>query len=229
MGMLFTRTVPGLEALWQAVSGSGLNSVAITAADPGEGATTVAIALAQRAASMNRNGVLLVDAQLDPQGGVADQLGVAAGAVPGEILELGQGVSLMGAPSTETLAAWHEPARLIEQIEQWSQTRRVILDCAPLLGARMGLLAASSVVAAAQGTVLVVMTGVTPASRIVEARMAIERAGGKLIGVVMNDARSPSLLTSLLRETHRLDRRLPRMAELLRHRMRHSALLNVSV
>ncbi len=105
----------------------------------------------------------------------------------------------------------------------------MVFDTAPLLSREEGALSGVTVAAAADATILVTLAGRTPASQIRAARDALNAAGARLIGTVLNDRDNPSLLSELERETYRVAPLLPRLMANLRGRMRRSALLGVRV
>lgn len=216
---------PEVETLWRGVSQAAARSVALVSSRAGEGTTLMATALARRAGLAGRP-ALLVDANL-ARPAVAQQLGIRP--VEDEILDVPMlGMAVLASPSRERAQAWREPGRLAGAVAEWSQTYGlVVLDGGPLVEGEFDPLPAASVAAAAEATVLTVLAGRTPVPAVRAAREALDRAGARLIGTVMNDRDNPSLLVELERQTYRLAPRLPRAMAALRGRLSRSTLLAV--
>lgn len=218
---------PEVEMLWRKIASAKVASVAVVSARAGEGASTIALTLARRAASGGMS-VLLVDASHGASG-VARALGLSA--EPGEVAMVpGMTLGVVCALSSQQAVSWREPAKLIAQVETWRAAWDVVIfDAAPVLAREMGAIPGSAVAAAAEGTVLVTLAGRTPAPVIRDAWNRLEGAGARLLGAVMNDRDNPSLLAELERETHRLARRLPGLMARLRARLHRATLLSVRV
>jgi Mrp family chromosome partitioning ATPase len=217
---------PEVEGLWRAVAAAAARSIAVVAANPGEGCTTIAEALWRRAALAGHS-ALLVELNRD-RPALASRLGNAG---PGQILSFGNdGLGLMAEPSDAMLDTWRDPARLAEAIAGWHQTYdTVVLDGAPLVARGAQGLPGLACATAAEATMLVVLAGRTPASAVREARQALTRAGARLLGTVLNDRDNPSLLAELEREAARLGRLVPALAARIVAALRRSSLLGIRV
>jgi protein-tyrosine kinase len=204
-----------LEELWLALGAAGARSIAVVAARRGEGASTLAAAIAERAALAGER-VLLVDLS-----GAA-----RPGATSDSIREAGpEGVALLDSPSAASLALWRDPPRLAAQVTAWlTEWSRVVLDTAPLLEPGEGV-PPLSVAAAAEGTVLMVLAGRTAASDVREVCQRLERGRARLVGTVLNDRDNPSLLAEMEREAGRLERIAPGLVRRIRGGLRRSSLL----
>lgn len=222
-----TRYDPEVELLWHKVDAARAHSVAVVAGRAGEGATTIAVTLARRAVAAGLS-VLLVDFS-HGLSNVARELGIQA--AEEEIVQVpGTRLGVLGSVSARQEAAWHEPAQLIAQVEQWRERwDLVVFDAAPVLAREPGALTGAGIARAAEATVLVTLAGRTPAPVIRDAWNRLEGAGANLLGVVMNDRDNPSLLVELERETGRLARWLPRLVAALQARLRRATLLSVRV
>ena len=222
-----TNYDPEVELLWRKVDGAQVRSVAVVAGRTGEGATTIALTLARRAATAGAS-VLLVDLSGDGAGS-AQALGMQA--EPEAIVTLpGTRLAVLGRPSVAQALAWREPAQLIAQVEQWrDRWDLVVFDAPPVLPRTPGAMTGAGAAMAAEGTVLVTLAGRTPAPVIRDAWNRLEGAGAKLLGAVMNDRDNPSLLAELEREADRLAKWLPRLMAALRVRLHRATLLSVRV
>ncbi len=161
-------------------------------AGAGDGTSTVAAGFAAVAASERPGAVLLVCCA-----------GAAHGAPPGtpSLVEL----SATGHPSVE--AVWRDPdcpgvrraslgvsAHPLMEIASGALRRlliglgeryaTVVLDCAPATSPDTAALSRHC-----DGTVLVVRAGTTRVAAVDQARVAVERAGGHVVGVVLNRRR----------------------------------------
>jgi len=203
---------PEIEALWRGLGET--RSLAVTAARPGEGASLVARGLWRRAEAAGR-AALLVHA------------GGEASAAP---RRLGNGPLGEWTPDAARIADWREPARLRAAIEtaraEWDM---VILDAPALLDRSPRPLPGLTAAAAAEATLLVVLAGRTPGSALREARAALEAAGARLAGVVMNDQHQPSLADELERQARRFARLAPWLSTRLTRAVRGSSLLTLRV
>jgi len=218
---------PEIEAVWRAVAGLGARSVTVTAAEPGHGASTVALALARRAAaaSSRERGALLVDANRRKPGFTA-----LADPEPGQPADIGGGLWLLASPAPGQEKAWSERDSLAELCAGWSaEYGMVVLDGAPMLSREAEPVSGAAAAAAADAVFLVSMSGQNPANRVGEAVAAISRAGARLTGVVMNDMREPPLLMELERELCRVETVWPWLARRLRRFLGRSALLSVRI
>ncbi|MCX7380205.1 MAG: hypothetical protein NT133_02040 [Alphaproteobacteria bacterium] len=225
---------PEIDAIWHAVARSGARSVAIVAAEAGEGTTLVAGALARRAGlstSADEDRVatsLLVELNL-ARPSVARVLGLRPR--PGEILRLDAlGLAVLADIGVAGAEGWREVHQLAARLRAWqSDWGLVVLDTAPLLSGDGDIIPGASAAAAADATVLVTLAGRTPASRVREARAKLAAVGANVIGAVLNDRDNPSLLSELDRETWRLSRLFPRHMAGLRSRLHRISALKARI
>ena len=172
-------------------------------AGAGDGTSTVAAGFAAVAASERPGGVLLV---------------CCAGASPGAPAGTPSLVELSGAGHPPGEAVWRDPAcegvrraslgasahplmeiasgalrRLLIGLGERYAT--LVLDCAPASSPDSAALSRHC-----DGTVLVVRAGATRVAAVKQARVAVERAGGHVVGVVLNRRRRalPAWLDRLL-------------------------------
>lgn len=222
------RGTPEIEAVWHALSTRGARTVAVISAEPGEGVSMVALALARRAAEAAQRdgkGALLVDTNLRRPG-----LASLAAPAAGEMASIGGGLHLLTAPAPGSEQAWRERDGLADLAGNWlKEHATVVFDAAPALSRDAEPVPGPTVAAAAEAVILVSLSGANPANRVSEAVSVLSRSGARVAGVIMNDWRDPPLLLELERETRRLDRFLPRIADLLRGRLHRSSLLGVRV
>lgn len=250
---------PEIEAIWQAIFATGARSIAVVCAQPGEGTSQIAAALARRAglfaatdaagqlgrpASAN-TAALLVDLDI-VRPSLARLLDKTP--EPDEIIRMDDmGFALLGNIAQDSAQDWRERPRLVEQLMAWrSEWSTVVIDTAPLLtverrrarrgtaadrraGANTAEVAGITAAAAADVCVLVTLAGSTSGNRIREARDKLATAGANLIGSILNDCENPSLLAELDRETYRLGKYFPGWMGKIRARMHRSPILTVRV
>lgn len=80
--------------------------------------------------------------------------------------------------------------------------------------------------AASEATLLNIVTGMTTESHVDEAREILFQGGADLKGVIMNDLHAPGLKQELIRETYRLEKILPKLMHKLRVKLDNMLLLN---
>jgi len=184
------------ERLMVASQGKTLKSLVFAGCDGGEGCTQVAREFAESLASAGLN-VLLVDADMRTAG-----LTTSLATRGADLTELvrakdvpaatpwGRG-RLTVAPSPDGVADKESFLRSPE-LAFWLDTQRLtfdytFLDAPPIMRHADGTLASLF----CDGVVLVARAGVTRGEALARARQQIERAGGKVLGVVLNQVRNP--------------------------------------
>ncbi len=214
-----------VEALWRSLVQGGQRCVCVTSAEPEEGASTLAAALARRAVLAGETTLL---AEISPRRPMlATRLGQQL--EPGVPLRIGaDGFGAVSVPA-DAGGNWKEPGFLAWKLAEWQRDwSMVVLDTPPLLAAAQpngpgGL----TVAAKAATTVLVVLAGRTKADKLRQAQDKLLRAGGHLSGVVLNDRENPSLRAEMERELTRLARWAPGLVEKARNRLRRSTVLGM--
>jgi len=233
---------PEIDAIWHAISSTGARSIAVVSAEPGEGTTLIATALARRAglsanadrptaggrAAPVNNVALLVDLDIE-RPAVNRVLGLRP--QPGELVRLdAMGIAVLGDIGNEAVEAWRERTELGAQLASWRATWSVVvLNTSPLLGSESDSIPGATAAAAADVCVLVTLAGRTSGNRIREAREKLAATGANLIGSILNDRDSPSLLAELDRETYRVGKFFPKAMANLRGWMRRSPVLNARI
>jgi len=233
---------PEIDAIWHAVSSTGARSIAVVSAEPGEGTTMIAAALARRAGLSATSDIpthsgrrppanstaLLVDLDIG-RPSVARILGLRPRA--DEIVRLdAMGIAVLGDVGPDAMECWRERGQLADQLKDWrSDWSVVVLNGAPLLTEDADEIPGTTAAAAADVCVLVTLAGRTPGNRVREARDKLSAAGANLIGSILNDRDNPSLLAELDRETYRFAKAFPRSMAALRARMHRSPILSARV
>ncbi len=236
--MLIPESYEEIERIHTATAAQSIRSLAITAANEGEGVSTLALALARRNLLAGRS-TLLVDLNLyhpvckehstsplqasmrhcwnhptssTPDGGNSALTGVSAPA------------------GRETILRLREPGALETQISLWQQEYdTIIFDTSPLSRRNGDNISAGRVAAACDSCLLLVLAGHTSEAAVESAVQQLESVGAKLLGCVLNDRHNPTLKAELIRETTRLDSHLPRLSRWLRSRIEQIRLLALDV
>ncbi len=224
-----------IDSVFSFIIRESVRQVTITSLEHNTGNSTIALALAKRAARSSRR-VLLIEMNM-----VTPTLHTSEGMVRKEWLPLAghwehalqqveshPGLYYLTTPDKsghcvefrdlDTLKAFYQSTS-----EQFDLT---LIDASPLLQQTESSIPADVLCSVSQTTFLNVLTNVTTESQVDEAQQVLNSIGAKLTGVIMNDKYAPSLKYELIRETHRFDRLFPRWMDALRSKLKRSILLN---
>ena len=214
--MTLPATHVEIDAVYRATFGAALRVIAVTAAGPGQGASTLALALARRAAAGGRTALLV---ELTTRGSAtAERLGVprrdwteAPESIAAAFTDLGGGLTVLPAPSLgRPPPLLREKDTLRALREAWlARFDVLILDLPPILSANPHDIDAITAGSVADGVILSVMTRVTREAELIEAVAQLRHAEIEILGVVANDRENPTLGDEIARELGRLQRLLP--------------------
>lgn len=221
-----------VEAIYNQTIGSGYKTLAITSAKAGEGKTTIAQAIVERAQVVGKKVLLVEMNTFNPVLSEKLRSTMTCPVTSNEIIAIeGKGYSLLPAPQNiRDVLQYRESHILLESIKQWlADFDCIIFDTSALTSLNQSNIPAEIICEACEGTLLVVEAGTTPASSIQEAVEKLKLKKVNLIGSILNDRNNPSLLTELRRETYRLNRLFPLIMAKLRKRLGNIVLLNISV
>ena len=223
-----------LETIYAHIIRLSLQQIAICSLQGQSGNTTLALALARRAASSGKK-VLLIELNISHP-----KLHTLPGVKPSEWLPLEQSwqrsmqlnvtdfLSLLVTPrESGHQVEFHDLDTMKSFFKQTSEKFDLVLcDCAPLLHNSGGEIAGGLICSACDSTILNILTNINTEGQLEEAREILTTNGANLAGVVMNDQFAPSLKSELIRESHRLNRWLPRLMKTVRIKLHHSDFLN---
>lgn len=226
-----------IERIYFQIVRNGYKTLALTATESGEGVTSLAAAIAHRSLLAGQS-TLVVDLNLYHPSLVSQ--GITATTYDSHFLPNPELVGVEGenafftgviAPSKrETIMALRRPGSLEAYIEQWHKDYDlVIFDTSPVSRLNANNIPPERIAAAADGTILVVMSGQTTEAQASESVKKLHDAGAHLLGCVMNDKNNPSLKTEILREIGRLGNRLPKITQMLRKAVFNSHLLSLEI
>lgn len=221
-----------VEAIYNQSIGSGYKSLAITSAIAGEGKTTIAQAIVERAQIVGKK-VLLVDMNtFNPDLSEKLRRTVSYQSNENDIIPIEErGYSFLSAPKDlQNILQYRESDLLHKTLNRWILNFDcVIFDTSPLTSLNQKNIPAETISEICEGTILVVEAGKTPSNLIQESIDKLKLRRVNLIGSVLNDKNNPSLLAELRRETYRLNAYFPVLMAKLRKKLASSTLLKVSV
>ncbi len=226
-----------LEAIYAQLVASGVRTIAITSAVPGEGVSLLSTALARRAVAGGRK-TLLVDFNLRRSRKAADVLNTPQlpswAPADGSIREAarvpeGGEYALVAVPEGGTNQFGFRDLDKLRQTfaDALGEFDLVIADTSPLTAINGNNVPAETVAAAVDGTILVVLAGRTSETAIRSAAERLKRAGATLSGVVFNDRFNPRLVDEVCREIDRLRWLSPRFCDWLKRRLRPIPVLSI--
>lgn len=227
-------TYQELEAIYGRTIGRGARSVSVSAIRPGDGATTLAQALAARSSAAGLRTIYLdlnlhrpIIRALDASWRPGDR-SVAEVLLPsGE----GRGFDLVPAPSApasgrDTLIDFREGRQLARLLgEELADYEVILIDTSPVSLVNGRNIPADRVAAACDAAILIGLSAVTTQA---EAKAALEQlrlAGANVAGFVLNDREFPTLGEEFAREARRLRRFLPGLSNRLSDFFLRSTLL----
>jgi Mrp family chromosome partitioning ATPase len=227
---------PELDAIYRQTVGKRARTVCVTAANPGEGVSTLALALARRGAAAGLR-ALLIDANL-PRPSTSSGLALRpARWSPAEHSAAGQvaqakalDLAVLPAPVAADPLAFRDPDQWRRMFEvDLADYQLIVVDTSPVNSLDDRAIPAEPVAAACAATVLAVLTGVTSERSVQAAVERLRTAGATLCGAVFNDRYNPSLADELSRRLDHLAGIAPRLTRWLRRRLAGSSILNLEV
>lgn len=206
-----------IDAVYRVADAASVRAVGVAAPGPGEGATTLATALALRAASGQRETLLV-----DLGGGGASRTWQCApvmwsnadGSADAAMQPVAPSLTLLPAPGVGPVPPiLRERSALADLIAVWKDRfAAVVVDLPPL---EDGPAFGADPVSAGQaldGIVLSVMVRRTKEAALIGTVETLAGAGVRTLGVVANDRDNPTLAAEIAREARRLRRIVPSIA-----------------
>jgi len=226
-----------IERIYTQVIASGVRSIAICAANPSEGVSSLALALAQRNL-LAGNSTLLVDLNLhkpvfknllpldeNPQANehLFPLPQLVCGPDPSIVVT---GITV---PTRRAIIMKLRKLGALEDcIEQFKQNHQLIIfDTTAINQVNAKNIPAERIAAACDACLLVVLARKTTEPMVSMAVKRLQTANAQLLGCVINDQHTPPLKNELYRETQRLRPRLNRVANWLDKKIAKSQLLNM--
>lgn len=221
-----------VEAIYNQTIGSGYTSLAVTSAKAGEGKTTIAQAIVERAQAVGKQVLLVEMNTFNPVLSKKLTSDITSDVVSNKVIAIeDKGYSLLPAPQNiQDVMQYRESQLLLQSIKQWQADFDVIIfDTSALTSLNQSNIPAEIICEVCEGALLVIEAGTTPQSLIQESIDKLKVKKVNLIGSIINDKSNPSLLTELQRETYRLNHLLPTLMTKLRKKLAQIVLLNISV
>lgn len=202
-----------IEQIYQNIWHSGYRSVVFTSPNSGEGVSTLIQAVAHRFL-LSGHRTLVVDLnlyrpslqQLLPNLELPDINNLLS--KPTLVCHLDEKVPVLGviAPTDRgSILKLRQPGTINTYIEQWQRDfDLIIFDATPVNRINSQNIPADTIAAACDACYLVVKTGSTLQTMVVDAVQRLKKAGANMAGCILNDMNNPSLRSELLRECQRL-------------------------
>ncbi|MEZ8104232.1 chromosome partitioning protein ParA [Vibrio cortegadensis] len=203
--MTISATHAEIEQLYLSAELEKCRSICITACHSGDGVTSVAAALTERYLLAGHK-TLLVDLNLfNPAFLDLELSSTQDGEHWLEYSETHQlFVGLPAPKETSTQLAYKDPITLQRKVAQWlNEYERIVIDTSPLLQVNKGNIPAQSVASACDCTLLVMLTGVTSAHHLTNAKSLLSASSINLFGCVMNMQQHPSLAQEIVRQLNK--------------------------
>jgi protein-tyrosine kinase len=226
-----------LENIYSRSLGAGMQSIAITSSNPGEGVSSLAVALSQRHLLANKS-TLFVDLNGDKMDHLplltsSEGNNHVATIEPQILTDKEESYALLGIPAPANSKAnlyWRNPGILERHLATWlDQFDAVIVDVGSLNRNSQTLIPAERIVGACEATLLVVMAGITTEPTVRHSCDRIHSAGGQLAGCILNECYNPSLKQELLRESNRIPRIFNRLASKITDLIQNNRLLSLEI
>jgi len=221
-----------VEAIYNQTIGSGYKTLAVTSAKYGEGKTTIAQAIVERAQVIGKNVLLVEMNTYNPALSNDLRLSSTKEVRANKIIYIkNKGYSLLPAPQQiNDVLHYRERHLLHEAIKKWlKEFDSIIFDTSSLTSFNQSNIPAEIICSECEASILVVEAGKTPSNLIQQAIEKLKFTKVNLVGSVINDKSNPSLLTELHRETYRFNRSFPKLMSKIRSKLSSLVLLNISV
>ncbi|MFK0572015.1 CpsD/CapB family tyrosine-protein kinase [Endozoicomonas sp.] len=225
-----------IEEIYNNSIGKGMRSVAITSANSEEGCSTLAYALSQRSEVDGKRTLLVEVNMLHPE------LGDISGHIHTDWLPNSKSadgcimrtddvnLDILPAPCDTDVLLFRNLANMSKLMQHWLDNYdAVIFDTSPVNARNRNNIPAESICAMVDGTILMVMAGVTRQTQFKAALDRLTHNDVSLVGVVFNDYRNPRLADEICRETHRLDNWLPNAMSKIRRYIKKSPFFNIDL
>jgi Mrp family chromosome partitioning ATPase len=221
-----------VEAIYNQTIGAGYKTLAITSAKAGEGKSTIAQALVERAQIIGKKILLVEMNTFNPALSEKLRLSMTDKLINNEIIAIeDKGYSFLPAPQDiSEVLRYREANLLLKAISGWlMEFDCIIFDTSALTSLNQSNIPAEIICGVCEGSLLVIEAGKTPSNLIHEGIEKLKLKKVNLIGSILNDKTNPSLLTELQRETFRFNKFFPVLMDKIRKRLANSVLMNISV
>lgn len=225
-----------VEEIYNNSIGKGMRSVAVTAANPDEGTSTLAYALSQRSEVDGKRTLLVEVNMLHPElGDLSGQAHTDWYPYPASadacVMGSEEGsLDILPAPCNADAIVFRSVANMRKLMQHWLEKYDVVIfDTSPVNARNRNNIPAESICALADGAILMVMAGVTRQTQFKTALDRLTHSDVKLVGIVFNDFHNPRLADEICRETRRLDKWLPSAMAKIRSKIKKSSFFNIDL
>jgi len=221
-----------VEAIYNQTIGAGYKTLAITSAKAGEGKTTIAQAIVERAHVVGKKVLLVEMNTFNPAISEKLRLTMSNNFDNNQIIKVeNKGYSILPAPKDiHDVLLYREMSLLNDAVNNWLDDYNcIIFDTSALTTLNQSNIPADVICQVCEGTLLITEAGKTPASLIQESIDKLKLKKVNIVGTVINDKSNPSLLSELHRETYRFDNIFPKLMPKFRKQLSAMVVLNVSV
>lgn len=227
-----------INTLYVKIIESGCKTVCFTSMEMGEGTTTIASALAQKATGYGRRVVYCDFGNNNTS--LSKKLNMEIIATEDNLLRLDVDstrlveklgfdlVTLPGPRPLDTSLVKKETLTVFFD-ELKKKYDLIIIDAHSYNKYQPHTLPPRMLCEVADATVLIILAGEVPLTEVTQATHDMVESGAKLLGFVMNDRDNPRLVDELCRATTYLDKYFPKLATLIRQKLRDSVILNIEL
>ncbi|MGI9276791.1 MAG: CpsD/CapB family tyrosine-protein kinase [Endozoicomonas sp.] len=225
-----------VEAVYANTIGRGMRSLSVTSTNGGEGCSTLAYAMSIRAEADDKHTLLVEMNMLHPElGDLSGHLHTDWLPNPGSadqcIMHDDEAlIDILPAPCDTDAIMFRNINSMNKLMEHWlEQYDVVVFDTSPLNAINRNNIPAETLCAMAEGTIMVVLAGVTGKTDLQAAVEKLRFNEATLVGFVYNDIHNPRLADELVRKTHRFDQLFPKTMAKMRRYIRNSSFLNIEL
>jgi Mrp family chromosome partitioning ATPase len=233
-----------LETVYSRMLRLNLQQITLCSTDRKSGNSTLALAIAIRAAESGKQVLLIELTPYSPC--LHERLGLERNEwlpLTGHWEHAAQptqypGLMLLSCPEKSSHCVEFKDQETLNMFFDSCEQRfdLVICDASPLLTSKKSFeddlisseeaIPIDTLCAASKATLLTIISGITTETQVNESHEILKQTGAVLAGVIMNDRFTPNLQHELIRETYRLDCFFPNWMEKFRQRLSRMILLN---
>jgi len=227
-----------LEQIYCATLAADIKSLAVVSTTPGEGVSSIIVALAKRNVLAGRK-TLVVDLNIyNPALSALTRSShqpcsskTLSPPTPLALSQIHNNIAVVTVPRKRALVlALREPGVLQSHITQWLKDYdNVLFDTSPMSLTNGANLPPEYIASACDGAILSVLATKTTNTALLNTITKLNQAKALLVGIVINDQFNPSLKEELLREVGRIEKYLPTIAGKLNYWIKHSKILALAL
>ncbi|MGI9283306.1 MAG: CpsD/CapB family tyrosine-protein kinase [Endozoicomonas sp.] len=225
-----------VEQVYGNTIGRGMRSLAVTSTNSGEGCSTMAYAMSKRSEADGKHTLLVEVNLLHPEmGDLSGHLHTDwlpnPSSADGCIMHDDEAdIDILPAPCDTDAIMFRNLSNMNKLMEYWLERYDVVVfDTSPVMAINRNNIPAESICAMVDGTIMMVMAGVTRQTDLQSSIDKLRHHDATLAGFIYNDLYNPRLADELVRETKRFDKWFPNAMDKLRRYVRKSSFLNIEL